>query len=105
MVLIRARGSDGGVMKDNAKFVRREKSDQEFPGGLADLSNDFGNFFLVNFVIGCFASCCWLPFVAELKDWLEVCDAEQLHLLGLADAQVVDEFLTQCQQDKLEWKP
>ena len=106
MVLVGSGGAGRGVVKHDAKFVRRQKRDQEISAGLADLTNEFGPFgrlFFVRFVVGRFAGGGGrLPFVAELEDRLKVGHAEQLHLLGLADAQVVDELLTQRQQDKLK---
>ena len=103
MVLVGSGGAGRGVVKHDAKFVRRQKRDQEISAGLADLTNEFGRLFFVSFVVGRFAGGGGrLPFVAELEDRLKVGHAEQLHLLGLADAQVVDELLAQRQQDKLK---
>ena len=93
VVLIWARGSDCRIVKNYAELVGRQQRDKKIPACFTDLADEFSCFVfiqLIRFHIRRF------PFVTKMKDRFQVRHTEDLHLICFADAQISNEFFTEC---------
>ena len=105
MVLVWARCSGSRIVKDDPELVGREERDEELSARFSDLFDDRFRFRFVILVLFIFRfQSGRFPLCAKLEDRLEVGNAEQLHLVGLAHVQVADEFLAKRDQHELSIK-